>query len=112
MKTRQNENAIDFQLSAKDEKGATKDFYYAFVKINGFTKEPDFWIIPSKIVCPLIQKAHKKWEKTRGINNKQHSLTCSMRKLPVELRGRQGAFYPAEWEKKLKKYCKNLSQLK
>ena len=44
VKATQVESATDFSLSAKDEEGATEDFYYAFVKLNGFVKEPDFWI--------------------------------------------------------------------
>lgn len=111
VKATQNENATDFPLSAKDEKGAANDFYYAFVKLNGFKKEPDFWIISSKAVCPLIKDAHRKWEKTPGKNNKQHSLTNNMRILPIELRGSQKMFYPVKWEKEVETYYKNLEQL-
>ena len=64
VKATQNQSATDFPLSAKDEEGATDDFYYALVKLNGFVKEPDFWIIPSKTLCPLIRGAHKKWMET------------------------------------------------
>jgi hypothetical protein len=110
VKATQNESATDFPLSAKDENGAADDFYYAFVKLNGFAKEPDFWIIPSKIVCPLIRDAHKKWETTPGRNNKAHGIS-SVRILPIELRGSQKIYYPAKWENEVKKYHKNLKQL-
>jgi hypothetical protein len=63
VKTTQIKNAIGFPLSAKDELGAINDFYYAFVKLNNFESEPDFWIIPSKIVCPLIKNGLKHQEK-------------------------------------------------
>lgn len=111
VKATQVENAHDFSLSSKDEEGAAKDFYYAFVKLNGFAKEPDFWIIPSKIVCPLIRNAHKKWEATPGRNKRQHSLENKMRILPIELHGSQKIYYPIKWEKEVKKYHKNLEQL-
>lgn len=111
VKATQLENAKDFPLSAKDEHGAADDFYYAFVKLNRFEKEPDFWIIPSKIVCPLIRDAHKKWETIPGRNNKQHSKSNTMRILPIELRGSQKMFYPAKWEDEVKRYYKNLEQL-
>src|SRR3989338_3445613 len=47
VKATQVENASGFPLSVKDETCQADDFYYAFVKLNNFTKEPDFWIIPS-----------------------------------------------------------------
>ena len=110
VKATQNIGATDFPLSAKDEKGATDDFYYAFVKLNGFAKEPDFWIIPSKTVCPLIAKAHEKWTITPGKNNKKHGFS-TVRILPIELRGSQHVFYPESWKEEVKKYHKNLEQL-
>ncbi|MCX6718359.1 MAG: hypothetical protein NTY81_02015 [Candidatus Staskawiczbacteria bacterium] len=111
VKATQNEKATDFPLSAKDEKGEADDFYYAFVKLNGFEKDPDFWIIPSKIACPLIEKAQRKWEATPGKNGRPHSLDNTMRILPIELRGSNKVFYPPEWENEVKTYYKNLKQL-
>ena len=111
VKTTQDDKAKSFTLSIKDEKGQSDDFYYAFVKLNGFKIEPDFWIIPSKILCPLIKNAHKKWEKTPGKNGKVHSLSNSMRRLPIELIGGDKKYYPETWTKELKKYYKNLKQL-
>ena len=66
VKATQVENAKDFPLSKKDEEGAADDFYYAFVKLNGFAVEPEFWIIPSTVVCPLIREAHKRYLITPG----------------------------------------------
>jgi len=111
VKATQVENTSGFPLSDKDGDGQSDDFYYAFVKLNNFVKEPDFWIIPSKIVCPLVRKAHKKWEDTPGRGGKEHSKSNTMRWLPVELRGSDEKYYPKEWEKEVKKYHKNLKQL-
>ena len=110
VKARQEENATKFPLSARDETGAADDFYFAFVKPNGFAREPDFWIIPSKIVCPLIRQAHKKWENTPGRNNRPHGKS-TVRILPIELRGNERIYYPGEWTTEVKKYYKNLEQL-
>ncbi|MFA5030257.1 MAG: hypothetical protein WC495_01565 [Patescibacteria group bacterium] len=110
VKATQNKSATDFPLSPKDEQGAASDFYYAFVKLNGFTNEPDFWIIPSKIVCPLIREAQEKWGLALGRNNKAHGIS-NIRILPIELRGSQKIHYPAKWEKEVKIYYKNLEQL-
>lgn len=110
VKTTQIEKAKDFPLSVKDEKGKAKDFYYAFVKLNKFKKEPDFWIIPSEVVCPMIQNAHKKWEKTLDKNGKKHGFS-TVRILPIEMTNGQKQYYPLSWNEDVKKYYKNLKQI-
>jgi len=110
VKTTQLENAKDFPLSVKDENGEADDFYYAFVKLNKFYKEPDFWIIPSKEVCPLLKKSHEKWMKTPGKNDKKHG-TSTLRILPVEMSKSQKMLYPAGWDEEVEKYHNNLEQL-
>lgn len=109
VKTTQLRNAKDFPLSAKDEQGAADDFYYAFVKLNGFEKEPDFWIIPSTIVCPLIKNSQEVWMKTLGRKDRPHKET-SMRILPVVVRDSWQHLYPG-WSGKVERYYKNLNQL-
>ncbi len=110
VKATQNAKAKDFPLSQKDEEGASDDFYYAFVKLNGFVVEPDFWIIPSKEVCRLIKEAHERWRKTPGRNNRQHRET-TMRTLPIEVCQGQRGLYPDNWDDDVKKYRGNLEQL-
>jgi len=110
VKTKQLENAYNFTLSEKDEKGQSKDFYYAFIRLNEFKKEPDFWIIPSKVVCLLMKESHRKWKNTPGRNNRAHG-TSSVRCLPIELRGSDKLYYPKNWEAEMKKYYKNFDQL-
>ena len=111
VKSTQMENTSGFPLSLKDENGQADDFYYAFVRLNGFKKDPDFWIIPSNVVCPLLKNSHKKWEDTPGKNGKEHSKLNNMRWLPVELRSADKKYYLKEWEEEVKKYYKNLDQL-
>ncbi|HPR99817.1 MAG TPA: group I intron-associated PD-(D/E)XK endonuclease [Candidatus Woesebacteria bacterium] len=110
VKTTQLENAIDFPLSVKDESGQSDDFYYAFVKLNKFNKEPDFWIIPSKVACPIIKNSNEIWLKTLGKNNKPHQ-DSTMRLLPIKVRDSQMNLYPKNWNEKVKTYYKNLKQL-
>ena len=110
VKTTQLEKTRGFPLSIKDEIGYSNDFYYAFVKLNKFEKEPDFWIIPSEIVCPLIKNAHKKWGDTPGKNNRKHG-TSAIRWLPFEVRGADEIYYPKEWDNEIKQYYKNTEQL-
>jgi len=110
VKASQLENAKDFPLSVKDEKGAANDFYYAFVKLNRFNKEPDFWIIPSKVVCPFIKKADEKWMEKPGRKGQKHKGS-TMRILPIEVRESQKLLYPKNWNEEVKKYYKNLEQL-
>jgi len=110
VKTTQIENAIDFPLSVKDEIGASDDFYYAFVKLNKFHKEPDFWIIPSKVVCPIIKNSDERWLKIMGKNNRPHKGS-SMRILPIKARESQKMLYPEHWNEEVTKYYQNLEQL-
>jgi hypothetical protein len=110
VKTTQLENAKDFPLSAKDEVGASDDFYYAFVKLNKFLKEPDFWIIPSTVVCPLLKNSDEIWLRTPGKNDREHKGS-TMRILPIEVRKSQLHLYPEKWSEDVTQYYKNLNQL-
>ena len=104
VKTTQRDNAKDFPLSNKDKKGASDDFFYVFVILNKFLKEPDFWVIPSKIVCSLVTESHKKF---LAMGNKDNSI----RLLPVKLTKGAKLLFPEDWEGEVPKYYKNLKQL-
>lgn len=110
IKTTQLENARDFPLSAKDENGKADDFYYVFVKLNGFRKDPDFWVIPSKVVCPLIKEADKRWLRKPGRNDTTHKGS-TMRTLPVDVRESQKDLFPENWNTEVKRYYKNFGPL-
>jgi len=110
VKTAYKETAKAFPLSAKDEDGASNDFYYAFVRLNQFNKEPDLWIIPSKVVAPLIKRSQKIWMRTLGRKGQQHKETA-MRQLPIIVPETWHKFYP-NWVEKVDQYYNNLKQLK
>jgi hypothetical protein len=111
VKARQKENANSFPLSCNDERGAAADFYYAFVKLNRFESEPDFWIIPSERVCPVVKESHRRWLELRGKNNKEHK-DSTVRLLPIKVTTSQRPLYPEDWEDEVKDYYKNLRQLR
>ncbi|MFA6397763.1 MAG: hypothetical protein WDK96_02880 [Candidatus Paceibacterota bacterium] len=113
VKTTQLKDLNNFPLSEKDEKGQSNDFFYAFVKLNNFEKEPDFWIIPSNRVCYVLKLVHKKWLKTLDKKGNKHT-DSSIRLLDLlHLESREviKRFYPKDWQNEVKKYYKNLNQL-
>ncbi len=104
VKSTQCDDAKDFPLSSKDENGASDDFYYVFVILNKFVKDPDFWVIPSKIVNSLVSDSHKKFLEKGGKDN-------SIRLLPIKLTKGAKLLFPYGWEAEVSKYYKNLEQL-
>lgn len=110
VKTTQFETAKNFLLSSKDEECHYDDFYYVFIKLNNFKKEPDFWIIPSKVVCPLLKTSEEIWLKIPAKGNRQRNPS-TMRKLPIEVKESEKLLYPKSWDIEVNKYYKNLDQL-
>jgi len=98
-----------FPLSEKNEHKIEKDFYYAFVNLKGFKSLPDFWIIHSAKVGPLIREAHQKW---RDDPERNHSKTLSLRTLPIELTKADRKYYRSTWSDEVEKYKENIEQLK
>lgn len=110
VKTTQLEKANDFPMSPKDETGDAADFYYAFVRIKE-TSDPDWWIIPSAVVCPIIKTAEERYIATPGKKGQSH-ITSSMRVFPVVVRPTVAHLYPVDWTETVKKYYKNFRSLK
>jgi len=109
VKTTQIDDAKRFPLSHKDTEGESDDFYYTFVRLNNFTREPDLWIIPSTIVCPLLRRSHKYYLKNPGKKGQLHN-DSSMRILPIDLGNVPNPQYPG-WENEIHKYYNNFKQL-
>lgn len=100
-----------FPLSEKDEEGGTDDFFYSFIRLNEFKSEPDFWIIPSKRVNEILKESEKKYRNTPGKKG-QKRKGSSLRILPIISTDFYKSLYPKDWEEELKKYYKNIDQLK
>ena len=99
-----------FPLSEKNEEGSSDDFYYVFIRLNEFKKEPDFWVIPSNVVCHVLKTSHTKWLKGHGKNGHVRN-NSSLRKLPLVVPGSLAELYPENWEDELRGYYKNIKQL-
>ncbi len=110
VKTQFLKTSKSFPLSEKDERGESEDFYYCFIRLNEFQQEPDFWIIPSTIVCPILKNSHAKWLSGMGKNGHIRKDT-SMRLLPLIVSSGLLEFYPEKWEDDLAQYYKNIEQL-
>ncbi len=108
VKTTQLENSKRFPLSQKDEEGGSDDFYYAFVKLNNFEKEPEFWIIPSTVVCPLLKYSNDSYLKIPGKKGQLRNAS-TMRILPI-IMDEPNPTYP-NWDKDIHKYYMNFEQL-
>lgn len=101
-----------FPLSQKDESGGSEDFYYAFVKLNEFKSEPDFWIIPSKRINEVISESSRIYFQVKRRKDTQMHVDVGLRNLWLELNKTSKDLFPNDWEEELKKYYKNIKQLK
>ena len=106
----QNEDVNSFSLSCNDERGAAADFYFALAKLNRFEPEPDFWIITSETVCPVVKESRRRPLELQGKYNEVHK-DSTVRVLPSKLTKGQRALYYENWEEKVKEYHKNLKLL-
>ena len=96
-----------FPLNEKDEKGATDDFYYAFVRLNEFRTEPDFWIIPSKRLNEILSNSSQIYFKERKRKDGNDHKDVGLRNLWLKITKTSKGLYPENWEEELKKYYKN-----
>ena len=110
IKTGYNSNIKSFPLSEKDEKGWDENFYYIFVKLNEFKREPEFWVIPSKRVNEVLTQSHEIWRKTPNRQGQEHGIS-NLRNFFIEISDRMRKYYPSVTEKELTFYYKNLQQL-
>ena len=101
-----------FPLSKKDETGWSDDFYYAFIRLNEFVKEPEFWIIPSRRVNEIISQAAEDYffHKVKRDGEKHNDVGFRILWLKINKTNRDT--YPEDWEQELKNYEKNIDQLK
>ncbi len=111
VKTRFKADVKRFPLSEKDERGASGDFFYAFVMLNEFKKEPDFWIIPSSVVTKILYESHIDYVENPGKNGQKRKDT-GMRNLWMINNTHTKKIYPKNWEIELLSFYRNMKQLK
>ncbi len=112
VKTRFRSDIQRFPLSKKDEKNGHRDFYYAFVRLNEFKSEPNFWIIPSIRVNEVLSKSsHIYFNKRRRRDGEKHT-DVGLRNFWIQINATSRGLFPDKWEEELNKYYKNIKQLK
>ena len=110
LKTRFTTENTAFTLSERDERKHEIDLFYVFVRLHGFEKDPEFWMIPSERVSQVIKDAHQKWKETPGRKGQAHN-DSSVRRLPVVVRGSDLNYYPANWEQEMRSYHHNFGPI-
>ena len=93
-------------MNEKHETLIDESLFYAFVRLNMPDGVPEFWIIPSTIVAPVIKKAYKIWLETPARNGSAHNKT-SMRDLYLGVRYN----FPDDWAEQLKGFKSNVKSL-
>ena len=66
-------------LNQKAENYFADNLFYIFVSLNLGLGNPDYFIVPSKIVAKYAKKSHKNWLNTPGKKGQKHS-DSTMRK--------------------------------
>lgn len=79
-------------LNEKCETYFAKNLFYVFVKLNNNEKEPEFFVVPSRVVAKFARTNHERWVGTLGRNGKQH-INNSMRKF-IDIKGK----YRDRWD--------------
>jgi len=103
-KNQKKENSFIFGKA--DENKTDYDLFFALVRLNEFKEEPDFWIIPSKVVAKQLKSSHMKWLATPGRDGRRHGEN-RMRMFWVT----DGPFYPEGWAEEIEKYHRNIKIL-
>lgn len=59
-------------MNQKAENYVSDNLFYIFVNLNDNTKEPEYFIVPSKIASKYISDSHRAWLSSSGKNGRQH----------------------------------------
>lgn len=59
-------------LNVKNENIKDNNVFYVFVCLNGL-ENPDYYIVPSKVVAKQIHRNHIEWLKAKGKNGQVHN---------------------------------------
>lgn len=106
VKTTYSSKSKEIIMNKKAETLIDKNLFYAFVRLNMPEGEPEFWIVPSKIVADAMVNSDKVWmdkPKRDGSAHKEH---------PMRLFGLgTHRLYPDDWEEQLKYFKGNIRML-
>ena len=107
VKTRYSNKVIEVPMNEKAETLTDKSLFYAFVRLNMPDGVPEFWIVPSTIVAPVIKREHEIHMTKTYKSGKPHKES-TMRNF--YLQGQSN--YPDDWEEQLKGFKGNIDLLK
>ncbi|KKM91869.1 hypothetical protein LCGC14_1224110 [marine sediment metagenome] len=80
--------------------------YYAFVRLNMPNDTPEFWIVPSTIVAPIVKKSHEIWMTRTAKNGTPHKEN-PLRNFYLIPRYN----FPDDWEEQLEHFKGNIKSL-
>ena len=80
--------------------------FYAFVRLNMPDDEPEFWIVPSKVVAPVIKKAHEVWMEGTAKDGTPHQEN-PLRNFYLISRYN----FPNDWAEQLESFKSNIKSL-
>lgn len=111
VKTRLEKKEKRFPLSKKDEMYSSTDCFYAFVRLNEFRTEPDFWIIPSIRVAEVLAHSSNIYFKEKKQKNGEDHNDVGIRNLWIESNKTSHDLFPNNWFEELLGYSKNFDIL-
>jgi len=65
-------NAHNWPLNYKAEKISSPNLFYIFVTLGGINENPEYFIVPSRIVAKSITKSHADWLAKPGRKGQAH----------------------------------------
>ena len=101
VKTMYARNQKKFPLNKKDESPKGKDIY-AFVKLNEFQEQPDYWILPAEVVSAVVAKSHQLYLEDVDRKGRQHKDNSIRNFLLTDHK-----YYPSGWSAIVQRYYKN-----
>lgn len=93
-------------MNEKAEKLIDDSLFYAFVRLNMPDGVPEFWIVPSTIVAPVIKESYEIYLKTPKRDGSTHKDT-PMREFYLIPRPN----FPKDWEEQLEVFKSNIISL-
>jgi len=94
-------------INKKAETLIKESLFYAFVRLNMPDNVPEFWIVPSTIVAPVIKKSYEIYLKTPKRDGSAHK-DIPQREFYLIPRPN----FPDDWEEQLKGFKGNIESLK
>jgi len=106
VKTTYSDKSKFILMNEKADTLSDESLFYAFVRLNAPDGVPEFWIVPSMVVAPVIKESYKIWLETPARNSSAHNET-SMRGFYLIQRDN----FPDDWKEQLESFKSNIKSL-